>query len=136
MTTTEENPVVQRDINMTNKLGVLRRDNLLAWMSKKSMSAGELVQISGISKGTFSKCFGGTVQATAPSKKTMAKLYAAFEELEEGSLDKGDFNPATEAPPAPVTAEKEDIFIQVGRLKTPVSESMAKRVLIMIALDG
>ena len=128
------------DIDMTNKLGEIRDANVKAFIKKKQMLAKEFASITGINYGTVTNCFGNGKKRTAASNKTMSKIYAAFEELVPGSLDKVDFDPKDTPVVASILANKpviipQEIFIQVGRLRTPVTKSMAEKILIMIALE-
>ena len=125
---------------MTNKLGEIRRKNVKAFIAKKKMSVTEFATIALVAAATAQLCFGNGKKVTSPSTKTMKKIYAAVEEIPAGSLDKVDYSPIDKPVVASVLAKKpvvipEDIYVQVGRLKTPVTEAMAKRILIMIALD-
>lgn len=126
---------------MTNKLGEIRRANVRAFIKKKKMSLSEFAEIAAINKGTAQMSFGNGKKPTSASEKTMKKIYEAFEEIPKRSLDKADYSPNDTPVIASVLAKKpvivaEDIYVQVGRLKTPVTESMAKRILIMIALEN
>lgn len=130
----------QEEPDMTNKLGEIRRANVRAFIDKKKMSMREFSKISAINLGTSQQSFGNGKNPTSASEKTMAKVYKSFEELPKGCLDKVDFKP-TDTPVIPSILKNKpvvipkEIFIQVGRLRTPVSEEMAKRILIMIALE-
>lgn len=136
----DEQKEEHQEINMENKLGTIRVANVKAFMAKKKMSAKEFATIAGVGYGTVTNCFGNGKRHNAPSSKTMERIYKAFDEIAAGSLDKADFNPRDTPVVPSILANKpaiipQEIFVQVGRLKTPVSESMAKRVLIMIALE-
>ena len=129
----------QQEPDMTNRLGDVRRINIVAFIKKKHMTFPEFAEIIGVSQQTVRNSFGNSKRRTAPSEKTMKQIYKAFEEIKKDALDKVDYSPHDKGVPS-VLANKpaiipQEIFIQVGRLKTPVSEEMAKKVLIMIALE-
>ena len=140
--------------DMQNKLAVIQRGNVAALMAHCEMSNSIFAGVTSLSPSTIGSSFGKGAR-TAPSEKSLSKIYEAFD-LEPGILDLKDtiFNDDTEmvipvrpdntvsARPrkmkVPTVIEQTEINIQIGKttIHTHIPAARAKRVLAFIILGG
>ena len=136
------------EIDNTNKLGQIRATNVKAIMKEKRILRADLFRFTGVSISTIGNCFGDAMK-TAPSAKTVNRILRSFQ-LEDGALDKADFDPATasddpiifeaEEKPVeealPVIIRQTKITIQIGKttIDTEVDEVLAARILKLVVL--
>ena len=129
--------------DMTNKLGVMRFDNVRKILARGLFTKKEFSDITEVSVSTLSSGFGATYK-TAPSDKTMGRIEAAFG-LSPGTMDKPDFS-AQGLEAVPREPEKEslpevikmtEITIQIGRttIRTEVTEEKAESILRLVIFD-
>ena len=136
--------------DMTNKLGVLRRTNVLRLYEHHKdafTSMIEMGKLTDLSRSTMQNCFGAKM-VTAPSNRTMEKICRMFQ-IPEGKIDRADFDPGTDSnyvaapvpnakklPMAPVIVPQTQIRLQIGKtsIDTTVDAEIAQRVLKLIVL--
>lgn len=83
----------ENEADMTNRLAEIQRKNVRGLMEHLSLTAPDMAELTGMSRGSIANTFGGKPR-TIPSKRTMKALYKVFE-MVAGSLERSDFDPTT-----------------------------------------
>ena len=136
--------------DMTNKLALVQRENVIRLMKFHDLKPTELGRLTGLSGQTMQNNFGGKTMKGAPSIKTMTKIAKAFD-LDLSLLDKANSSILnarkqlrkedtlpTPKPKVqePVVVPQTRIQLQIGKtsIDTTVDAETAQRVLKLIVL--